>query len=142
MAAHARELKIWQEAVSLGGEVIRAARRATRRETKAFTDALMLTASDAASAISEAHAHSSSAGERDCYARAKRALITLETQLAIARNGGVITPADHAQLAGRVAALSQRVSNYLSYAERQTVTASEPVGRSSSPLPETVVLLE
>ena len=142
MAAHTRELKIWQEAVSLGGEAIRVVRRSTRRETKAFTDALMLCAADAASAISEAQARSSAVGERDCYARAKRALITLETQLAIARNGGVITPADHAQLAGRIAALSHRVSNSMTYADRQVAAVAEPSGDRGSRLPESVLLLE
>src|SRR5215213_4005942 len=38
MATGVKELKLWQEAVALAGEVVRVARTAARRETKAFTD--------------------------------------------------------------------------------------------------------
>lgn len=118
MAASARELKVWQDSVVLGGDVIRAARRVTRRETKAFTDALMLSASSVAVAIADAHARASAAEERECYVKAKRSLVALDTQLAIARNGGILPSSVHAHLTARVAALSQRVSNHLNFAER------------------------
>src|SRR5215471_1662261 len=51
MPGAARETKVWQEAIGLAGDVIRVVRRATRRETKAFTDALMLSATAVASAV-------------------------------------------------------------------------------------------
>ena len=51
MTGTARDTKVWQEAIGLAGDVIRVVRRATRRETKAFTDALMLSATAVASAI-------------------------------------------------------------------------------------------
>ena len=124
MAGNARESKVWQEAVTLAGDVVRMVRRATRRETKAFTDALMLTAAAAASAIAEAPTRSSTAEERECYVRAKRALVTLDTQLAIGRNSGVVPASVHAQLSARVAALSQRVSNAINFADRQPTSAA------------------
>src|SRR4051812_35548010 len=49
MAANIRDLKVWQEAVALGAEIVRCARQAARRETKVVTDQLMLTALSAAS---------------------------------------------------------------------------------------------
>jgi four helix bundle protein len=118
MAGTPRETKVWQEAIGLAGDVIRVVRRATRRETKAFTDALMLSASAAASAIAEAPTRPTATEERDCYARAKRSLVTVETQLAIARVSGIIPSSVHAQLAARVASLTQRVSNQMNHLER------------------------
>jgi len=117
MAGTARDTKVWQEAVGLAADVIRVVRRVTRRETKAFTDALMLASSAAASAIAEAPTRPTPAEERECYARARRSLVTVETQLAIARVSGIIPASVHAQLASRVASLSQRVSNYLNHVE-------------------------
>ena len=44
MSSGLRELRVWQESVTLGGDVIRAIRPASRRETKAISEAVMLTA--------------------------------------------------------------------------------------------------
>lgn len=123
MAGTARETKVWQEAIGLAGDVIRVVRRATRRETKAFTDALMLSAAAVASAIAEAPTRPTPAEERECYARARRLLITVETQFAIARVSGIIPASVHAQLAARLASLSQRVSNHLNHVERHIDTS-------------------
>ena len=120
MAGTSRETKVWQEAIGLAGDVIRVVRRATRRETKAFTDAMMLSSSAAACAIAEAPTRPSAGEERECYARAKRSLVAVETQLAIARVSGIIPSSVHAQLSARVASLSQRVSNQLNHIERHT----------------------
>src|SRR6478672_12753408 len=118
MTGAARETKVWQEAIGLAGDVIRVVRRATRRETKAFTDALMLSSSAVASAIAEAPTRPTASEERECYARAKRSLVAVETQLAIARVSGIIPSSVHAQLGARLASLSQRVSNHLNHVER------------------------
>jgi four helix bundle protein len=134
MAASTRDTKVWQEAIGLAGDVIRVARQATRRETKAFTDAMMLTASAVASAIAEAPTRPSAPEERECYARARRSLVTVETQLAIARVSGIISSSVHAQLASRVASLSQRVSNHLNHVERQPAVAAV-AERSPAALP-------
>lgn len=118
MAGTPRETKVWQEAIGLAGDVIRVVRRATRRETKAFTDALMLSATAVASAIAEAPTRPTPVEERECYARARRSLVMVETQLAIARVSGIIPASVHATLAARVASLSQRVSNQLNHVDR------------------------
>ena len=125
MAAPSRDTKVWQEAIGLAGDVIRVVRGATRRETKAFTDALMLSSSAVASAIAEAPTRPTAAEERECYARARRSLVAVETQLAIARVSGIIPSSVHAQLGARVASLSQRVSNQLNHVERHPVAVAE-----------------
>jgi four helix bundle protein len=130
MAGTARETKVWQEAIGLAGDVIRVVRRVTRRETKAFTDALMLSSSAVASAIAEAPTRSTPADERECYTRARRSLVAVETQLAIARVSGIIPASVHAQLAARVASLSQRVTNLMNHVEghsNASPTASLPL---------------
>jgi four helix bundle protein len=130
MAGTPRETKVWQEAIGLAADVIRVVRTATRRETKAFTDALMLASTAAASAIAEAPTRPNPSEERECYVRARRSLVAVETQLAIARVSGIIPASVHAQLAARVASLSQRVSNQLNHVERhpeQSPTASLPM---------------
>ena len=123
MAASSRETKVWQEAIGLAGDIIRVVRRVTRRETKAFTDAMMLSASSVASAIAEAPTRPTAGEERECYVRARRSLVTVETQLAIARVSGIIPSSVHAQLGARVASLSQRVSNHINHVERQHLGA-------------------
>lgn len=136
MAGTPRETKVWQEAIGLAGDVIRVVRRATRRETKAFTDALMLSASAAASAIAEAPTRPTASEERECYARARRSLIAVETQLAIARVSAIIPASVHAQLAARVASLTQRVSNQMNHIERH------PHNATSSPTAELPLLAD
>ena len=123
MPGAARETKVWQEAIGLASDVIRVVRRATRRETKAFTDALMLSAAAVASAVAEAPTRANPSDERDCYVRARRALISVETLLAIARVSGIIPSSVHAQLAARVASLTQRVTNQMNHIDREVDTS-------------------
>lgn len=123
MAAPTRDTKVWQEAVGLAGDIIRVVRRVTRRETKAFTDAMMLSSSAVASAIAEAPTRPTASEERECYVRARRSLVSVETQLAIARVSGIIPSSVHAQLAARVASLSQRISNHVNHVERHPLVA-------------------
>ena len=126
MRGATRETKVWQEAIGLAGDVIRVVRRATRRETKAFTDALMLSATAVASAVAEAPTRANPSDERECYVRARRSLVTVETQLAIARVSGIFPSSVHAQLAARVASLSQRVTNHMNHVDHQADLSSAP----------------
>jgi four helix bundle protein len=102
MASGVRDLKVWQEAVLLGGEVVRAMRQGTRREIKAFTDHVMHAAVAVASNIAEGYGHYTNLEQRKYFLEARRALSTLETQLAIARQAGLITPASQASLTGKI----------------------------------------
>jgi hypothetical protein len=64
--------------------------------------------------------------------RARRSLVAVETQLAIARVSGIIPSSVHAQLAARVASLSQRVSNHVNQVERAPVIAVAERARSDA----------
>ena len=132
MAAPTKDTKVWQEAIGLAGDIVRVVRRATRRETKAFTDAMMLSSTAVASAIAEAPTRPTAGEERECYLRARRSLVAVETQLAIARVSGIIPSSVHAQLAARVASLSQRVSNHVNHVERAPVIAVAERARSDA----------
>src|SRR5688500_17280803 len=44
MSSGLRELRVWQEAIALAGDVIRSARPTVRRETKIVSDSVMVTA--------------------------------------------------------------------------------------------------
>jgi four helix bundle protein len=132
MAAPTKDTKVWQEAIGLAGDIVRVVRRATRRETKAFTDAMMLSSPAVASAIAEAPTRPTAGEERECYMRARRSLVAVETQLAIARVSGIIPSSVHAQLAARVASLSQRVSNHVNQVERAPVIAVAERARSDA----------
>jgi hypothetical protein len=55
MAGGVRDLKVWQEAVALAGEVVRAIRQAARRETKTVTDTVAITALAVATHIADGY---------------------------------------------------------------------------------------
>lgn len=114
-----RDLKLWQEAVALAGDVVRAARQAARRETRAFTDDLMRAALAVAATIADGYARDEPVEQRRCYRGARRALSTLETALAVGRHAGIIPAPTVAQLASRTAAVSRLLTGYLTFLERQ-----------------------
>ena len=125
MAANIRDLKVWQEAVALGAEIVRCARQGARRETKVVTDQLMLTALAAASAIADGFGRYTAPEQRQVYRSAKRALLRVETQLAIARQADVISAQAHSDLSNRVQSVNRLLGGYLVYLERQLTP--EPV---------------
>jgi four helix bundle protein len=114
-----RDLKVWQESVGLGGDVVRAVRRHSRRETKAFTDPLLATAGTVASLVADGYGHGGPQEQRDCYIRAKSALLELETRLAIARHADLIPAATTAQITARAQIVSRLLGGYLTYLDRQ-----------------------
>jgi four helix bundle protein len=119
MPGSIRDLKVWQEAVALAAETVKAARQAARRETKVVNDQLMLTAVNAASTIADAYGRYTAPEQRQLYRTAKRELARLETQLAIARQADLISAPVHAELAARVQSVSRLLGGYLVYLERQ-----------------------
>jgi four helix bundle protein len=124
MAANVRDLKVWQEAVALAADVVRAARQGARRETKVVTDHLMLTAMNAASTVADGYGRYTAPEQRQLYRAAKRELLRLETQLAIVRQADLISVQTHAELSNRIQSVSRLLGGYLVYLERQL--ASEP----------------
>ena len=133
MATGVRDLKVWQEAVMLGGEVVRAMRQGSRREIKAFTDHVMHAAVAVASNIAKGYGHYTNAEQRRYFLEAKRAVMTLETQLAIARQAGLITAASHSSLTGKIAGVSRLLVGYISYIDRQIAAEQEAATQSGSP---------
>src|SRR3569623_657400 len=89
MSANIRALKVWQEAVALGAEVVKQARQGARRETKIVTDQLMAVALAAASTIADGYGRYTAPEQRQLYRSAKRELLRLATQLAVARQSGL-----------------------------------------------------
>jgi len=125
MAANIRDLKVWQEAVSLGAEVVRCAKQGARRETKVVTDQLMLSALAAASTIADGYGRYTAPEQRQLYRSAKRDLLRLETQLAVARQADLISAQVHADLSTRLQSVNRLLGGYLVYLERQLTP--EPV---------------
>lgn len=125
MASGVRDLKVWQESVVLGGEVVKAMRQGSRREIKAFTDHVMHAATAVAAAIADGCGHHSNAQQRPHFVEAKRSLVALETQLAIARQAGLITPAAQASLGTRINSVSRLLTGYLTYLDRQIAIEQE-----------------
>jgi four helix bundle protein len=119
MATGVKELKLWQEAVALAGEVLKAARAGSRRETKVFTDRLIQCGVAVATHVAEGYAREEVAEERRLYQQARRALAELETHLAVARHAGVIPAAALAQLSPRATAVGRLLAGYLAFIDRQ-----------------------
>jgi four helix bundle protein len=130
MAANIRDLKVWQEAVALGAEVVRCAKQGARRETKVVTDQLMLSALAAASTIADGYGRYTAPEQRQLYRSAKRELLRLETQLAIARQADLISAQIHADLTSRVQSVGRLLGGYLVYLERQLTPEAVANGKN------------
>ena len=127
MAGGVRDLKVWQEAVALGGEVVRAVRQTARRETKTAMDTLMLTALAVASHIAEGYGRYTAPEQRQLYRAAKRDLLRLETQLAIVRHADLISATTHGDLVKRIHTVSRLLAGYIVYLERQRTADDDDV---------------
>lgn len=127
MAAGVRDLKVWQEAVALGGEVLRVVRHIARRETKTATDLVMLTALAIASHIAEGYGRYTVPEQRQLYRAAKRDLLRLETQLAILRHADLLSLTAHGDLLKRTHHVARLLAGYIVYLERQRTSEEEAV---------------
>jgi four helix bundle protein len=142
MAAGVRDLKVWQEAVALGGEVLRVVRQGARRETKSATDVLAATALAVATDIADGYGRYTIGEQRQLYRAARRDLLRLETQLAVLRHADLISAAAHAELLRRLHSVARLLAGYLVYLERQrasevedgsTVSTASPGSALSTP---------
>src|SRR5687768_7859391 len=115
-----KDLRVWQEAVALGAEVIRALRATNRREIKSITEHTMLSAMTMAEHIAEGYGRYAPSEQRQLYRAAKRDLLKLETSLAIARQSDLLSVTHHAELSARIQTVSRLLSGFLVYLERQT----------------------
>lgn len=139
MAAGIRDLKVWQEAVALGGEVLRMVRQSSRRETKSAMDAITLTALAIATHIAEGYGRYTVPEQRQLYRAAKRDLLRLETQLAILRHADLLSVSAHSDLLKRIHNVARLLAGYIVYLERQraseeedSITAKAPAAIGSS----------
>ena len=119
MSSGLRDLRVWQEAVALAADVVRAARPSIRRETKVVSDALMTTAISVASHIADGFARPSPGEQRDSYLAAKRALLRLESEMAVARQAELVAAGSQGDIASRAAQVSRLLTGYLAYLDRQ-----------------------
>ena len=123
MGTGIKELKLWQEAVALGADVVRLGRGSAKRETKAVTDRLMLAAVDVATRIAAGYTHEAPGDQLASYRHARTALVEVETLLAIGRVGAAL-PADAVLAASARAGTVQRLlAGYLAYVDRQLADA-------------------
>ena len=129
MSSSLKDLKLWQEAVVLGGEVVRAIRQENRREHKAFADSVMLESASVATLIADGHGRYDSGEQQQCYRAARRALGVLETRVAIARQGGIISATTAARLNSQSVIVSRLLSGYLTYLERQIAAEEQHAER-------------
>lgn len=125
MSSGLRELRVWQEAVSLAGDVIRAVRPSIRRETKSVSDALMATAISVPSHVADGFARPSPSEQRESYLAAKRALLRLESELAVARHAELLAAASYGDITSRGAQVARLLTGYLVYLDRQ-IAEREP----------------
>ena len=121
MSSGMRELRVWQEAVSLAGDVVRAARQGMKRETRPISDAAMLTALAVATHIADGYARLTPPEQRDSYRSAKRALLRLETELAVARHADLLPTGAFTDLTARSALVAKLLTGYVAYLDRQIV---------------------
>jgi len=114
-----KDLRVWQESVALGAEVIRALKQANRREIKAVAEHAMVTALVMAEHVAEGYGRYAPGEQRQMYRMAKRHLLRLETSLAIVRQAELISATQHAELAARIQGVSRLLSGFLVYLDRQ-----------------------
>jgi four helix bundle protein len=124
-----RDLKVWQEAVALGGDVTRLVRRHARRETRELTHRLLHDALTLAAAVADGSSRPAPGDQRDRFRDARRALLAVETHLAIARHADVVPATEAAQLGTRTQAVGRLLTGYLSYLDRQVEEEEKAAGR-------------
>ena len=133
MSSGLRELRVWQEAVALGADVVRAVRPSIRRETKVVSDALMMTAISVASHIADGFARPSSAEQHESYLAAKRALLRLESEMAVARQADLVAAGSFGDIAARAGQVARLLTGYLVYLDRQITDRESAASPAQSP---------
>ncbi|HJQ22121.1 MAG TPA: four helix bundle protein [Gemmatimonadaceae bacterium] len=122
-----KDLRVWQEAVALGADVIRAMRQTNRREIKAITEHTMVSAMLMAQHVAEGYGRYAAGEQRQLYRAAKRELLRLETALAIARQADLLSVTSHAQLSNRLQTVNRLLSGFLVYLDRQLSPAEASI---------------
>lgn len=131
MPSSIRDLKVWQEAVALASEVVRALRPANRREIKSVVEETLHSATVVATIIAEGYSCYEPSGQHERYTASRRELARLETHLAIARQAELLTPGSYQALGTRMQQVHRLLGGYLVYLDRQLAqpARSEPSHR-------------
>ena len=103
----------------MAAEVVRLARKASRREIEIVTDLLMTSAIAVASEIAEGTAFHDPHAQHRHYQGARQSLLRLETELAVARQAGLFDEDAVAGLSRRAQGVARLLGGYLVYLERQ-----------------------
>jgi four helix bundle protein len=119
-----RDLRVWQEAVALSAETIRALKQSNRPQIKGMVEHVMLTSVSIAEHIAEGYGRYAPGEQRQLYRAAKKHLLKLETSLAVARQAELLSASHHAELSARIQTVSRLLSGFLVYLERQTSAES------------------
>jgi four helix bundle protein len=119
VSAGLKELRLWQEAVALAAEVVRAARVAARRDRPPLGERLVDAALAVPARVAEGYARRDPAEQRTSFRQARAALALLETLVAIARQAGMLEAAPAAALGARIATVGRILAGYLVYVDRQ-----------------------
>jgi four helix bundle protein len=138
MSSGVRELRVWQESVSLAGDVIRAIRQNIRRETKSVSDEVMATAVAVGCNIADGYGRHTVPDQLTSYIQAKRALLKLETELAIARHAELIPAGAFTELTARSNQVARMIAGYIVYLERQLAepeASARPASAARRPSP-------
>ena len=133
MSSGVRELRVWQESVSLAGDVVRALRQTLRRETKAVSDHVMATAISVGTHIAEGYGRHSIEEQRASYISAKCALLRLETELAVARHADLIPAGAFTDLTQRAALVARLLAGYVVYLDKQITDQETTPARGGRP---------
>ena len=128
MTTAPKDLKVWQEAVGLAGEVVKIMRAANRREIRALVDHVIDTALRIPVEVADGYGCADAETQCRHFRAARQGLGQLETQLAVARQANVISAPAAAQLAGRTAQTARLLHGYLLYVERQLEGAAARAG--------------
>ena len=132
MSSGVRELRVWQESVALAGDVIRAVRQGMRRETRLVSDAPMATAIAVATLVADGYARITPAEQRESYLAARRAVLRLETELAILKQAELLQAGAFSELTARGGQVAKMLAGYLAYLDRQIEDASRAPARAPS----------
>ena len=119
MSSGLRDLRIWQDSVALAGDVVRVMRQHVRRETRVVSDAVMTTALAIGTHVADGYARYTPAEQRESYMLAKRAVLRLESELAVARHAELLPAAAFSDFAARSAQLGRMLGGFLIYLDRQ-----------------------
>ena len=139
MSSGVRELRVWQESVALAGDVIRAIKPGVRRETRGISDAVMETALSISCHIADGFARPTPPEQRESYLAAKRALLRLESQLAVARQADLLPAGALSELSLRSGQAARLLTGYVLYLDRQIADEAErPVASPRAAAPSGV----